>query len=74
VSVSKTGKALQVQRKCYACGGFIPWAGWRYFLLSNLDIGNGGVLQRPSPEYEELSEAAKRARGERDADEGLKRR
>ncbi|EWM20983.1 hypothetical protein Naga_100487g1, partial [Nannochloropsis gaditana] len=57
-----SGKSLSVPRKCYACGGFLPWAGWRRFWLSNLDIGNGGVLQRPAADYEALSEAAKRRR------------
>lgn len=61
-----SGKSLSVPRKCYACGGFLPWAGWRRFWLSNLDIGNGGVLQRPAADYEALSEAAKRRRAGRE--------
>jgi hypothetical protein len=34
-------------RKCAACGGFLPWLGWRRFWLANLDVGNGGFLLQP---------------------------
>lgn len=60
VSKTEQGKALKVARKCYACGGFIPWLGWKYFWFSNLNIGNGGILQRPADNYEELSANAKK--------------
>jgi hypothetical protein len=36
--------------------------GWRRFWLSNLDIGNGGILQRPAPDYEALSAEANEKR------------
>lgn len=111
---SRSGRPLEVPRKCFACGGFLPWMvracvracvsvwlrvclgehaccplmdiyallptaificgcpppsihptnkqGWRRFWLSNLDIGNGGILQRPAPDYEALSAEAKAKR------------
>ena len=64
VSKTEQGKVLKVARKCYACGGFIPWLGWKYFWLSNLNIGNGGILQRPADNYEELSASAKKKNDE----------
>ena len=45
--------------KCGTCGGMIPWLGWRRFWLSNFDVGNGGVLQRPSKRYNELNALAR---------------
>lgn len=39
-----------------------PPQGWRRFWLSNLDIGNGGILQRPAADYEALSAEAKQRR------------
>lgn len=39
-----------------------PKQGWRRFWLSNLDVGNGGILQRPAPDYEALSAEAKEKR------------
>lgn len=51
--VTRKGTQLRRPRKCWSCGGFIPWLGWRMFFLSTfLDPGNGGVLQRPSKDYE----------------------
>lgn len=41
---------------------FSPSQGWRRFWLSNLDIGNGGILQRPAADYEALSAEAKQRR------------
>ena len=52
VSFTKSGTELKRQRKCYNCGGFLPWLGWKAFFLSTFtDIGNGGVLQQPSKDY-----------------------
>ena len=65
VSETEQGKTLKVARKCYACGGFIPWLGWKYFWFSNLNIGNGGILQRPADNYEELSANAKKRDNEK---------
>ena len=48
--------------KCSTCGGMIPWLGWRRFWLSNFDVGNGGVLQRPSKRYDEINNAAREKR------------
>lgn len=51
--VTRKGTTLNRPRKCWSCGGFIPWLGWRMFFLSTFtDPGNGGVLQRPSSDYE----------------------
>ena len=47
VYVTKSGAQLRRARKCYNCGGFLPWLGWKRFFLSTFDPGNGGVLQRP---------------------------
>lgn len=52
---SRTGKKLGRSVKCYACGGFLPWENWGRFWQSNMDVGNGGVLQRPAPDYDELN-------------------
>jgi len=49
---TKTGATLSKLRKCYNCGGFLPWLGWRRFFLGTFDVGNGGVLLRPSTEYD----------------------
>lgn len=32
-------------RKCQACGGMLPWMGWKYFWFGN--PGNGGPLLQP---------------------------
>ena len=34
-------------KKCTACGGMLPWLGWRAFWFSNLRPGNGGPLLQP---------------------------
>ena len=53
VSFTKSGTKLKRQRKCQNCGGFLPWLGWKAFWFSTFtDIGNGGVLQQPSKDYE----------------------
>ena len=55
------GTKLTRPRKCWSCGGFIPWLGWKMFFFSTFfDVGNGGVLQRPSANYEEINEKIKR--------------
>mmetsp|Transcript_31896 Transcript_31896/g.42124 ORF Transcript_31896/g.42124 Transcript_31896/m.42124 type:complete len:202 (-) Transcript_31896:241-846(-) len=59
-----TGQKYSQARKCYACGGFIPFVSWKRFWLANLAVGNGGILQRPAANYEELSEKAKKERKE----------
>lgn len=51
---TKQGSPLSRPRKCYNCGGFLPWLGWkRFFLTSLFDVGNGGPLQRPAKDYDE---------------------
>jgi hypothetical protein len=51
--VTRKGTTLSRPRKCWSCGGFIPWLGWKMFFLSTFtDPGNGGVLQRPAKDYE----------------------
>jgi hypothetical protein len=57
VSVTKSGNALSRPRKCWSCGGFLPWLGWKMFFLSTFAPGNGGALQRPSADYEATQEA-----------------
>ena len=52
VYATKAGTELKRARKCYNCGGFLPWLGWKYFWLSNFAPGNGGALRQPSPDYE----------------------
>ena len=56
VKTSRSGKKLRQPIKCYACGGFLPWENWGRFWQTNMDVGNGGVLQRPASDYEELNE------------------
>lgn len=53
VSITKSGTTLTRPRKCYNCGGLLPWLGWKYFWFSTFfDVGNGGVLQYPAKDYE----------------------
>eukprot|EP00640_Fibrocapsa_japonica_P007320 CAMPEP_0113934908 /NCGR_PEP_ID=MMETSP1339-20121228/2156_1 /TAXON_ID=94617 /ORGANISM="Fibrocapsa japonica" /LENGTH=196 /DNA_ID=CAMNT_0000936877 /DNA_START=77 /DNA_END=667 /DNA_ORIENTATION=- /assembly_acc=CAM_ASM_000762 len=59
VMETSTGIPLSNPRKCYACGGFVPFVSWRQFFFANTQIGNGGILRRPAKNYEELSAAAK---------------
>lgn len=60
VYVTKEGNELKRPRKCWSCGGFIPWLGWKYFFLSTVfDVGNGGILQRPSKDYNKINEKIK---------------
>jgi hypothetical protein len=61
VYVTKQGNPLTRARKCWSCGGFLPWLGWKMFFLSTFtDVGNGGVLQRPSKDYNETNEKIKK--------------
>lgn len=60
VYVTRQNTPLTRARKCWSCGGFLPWLGWKMFFLSTFtDIGNGGVLQRPSKDYKETNEKIK---------------
>ncbi|CAM9992530.1 unnamed protein product [Ascophyllum nodosum] len=68
VTTSRKGKKLRRPIKCYSCGGFLPWENWGRFWQSNMDVGNGGVLQRPAPDYDELNEAARSSKESRQAD------
>jgi hypothetical protein len=53
ISFTKRNTPLNRQRKCYNCGGFLPWLGWKAFFLSSFtDVGNGGALQRPARDYD----------------------
>lgn len=61
VYITKSGNPLTRARKCFNCGGFLPWLGWRRFFLSTFDVGNGGVLQFPSRDYAQNNAAAKSA-------------
>lgn len=58
MSNTRSGTELKQPRKCYACGGFLPWENWGKFWQSNMDVGNGGVLQRPASDYDELNKAS----------------
>ena len=51
VNFTQKGSPLTRQRKCYNCGGFLPWLGWKAFFFSTFSPGNGGPLQRPSKDY-----------------------
>ena len=54
VYATKSGSQLTRPRKCWNCGGFLPWLGWkRFFLTSLVDVGNGGPLRRPDPNYQQ---------------------
>ena len=54
---TRQGSKLTKPRKCWSCGGFIPWLGWRMFFFSTFfDIGNGGVLQRPAKDYDQINQ------------------
>ena len=56
VYATRSGGKLTRPRKCWSCGGFIPWLGWKMFFFSTFfDIGNGGALQRPSADYDEIN-------------------
>jgi hypothetical protein len=61
VYVTRQGTSLTRPRKCWSCGGFLPWLGWKMFFFSTFfDIGNGGPLQRPAADYEETNEKIRR--------------
>lgn len=65
ISVTKSGQSLKRQRKCYNCGGFLPWLGWRAFWFSTFtDVGNGGVLQQPSKDYDRTNQALREQEGQ----------
>jgi len=54
---TRSGSQLTRPRKCWSCGGFIPWLGWKMFFMSTAyDPGNGGPLQRPSADYDEIND------------------
>jgi hypothetical protein len=53
---TRSGGKLTRPRKCWSCGGFIPWLGWKMFFLGSFtDMGNGGVLQRPAADYKDIN-------------------
>ena len=57
VWTTSQGSQLKKPRKCNNCGGMLPWMGWKYFFFSSIfEIGNGGVLRFPSPNYKEVNE------------------
>lgn len=61
VYITKSGNEIKRPRKCWNCGGFLPWLGWRMFFFSTFtDVGNGGVLQRPASDYKETNERIRR--------------
>ena len=61
VKMSQSGIALSRLRKCWSCGGILPWLGWKMFWFSTFfDIGNGGVLLQPADNYEETQERIRR--------------
>jgi len=50
---TRSGNDLLKPRKCWSCGGFLPWLGWKMFFFSSfVDPGNGGVLRRPANDYD----------------------
>jgi len=52
---TKQGSELSRPRKCYNCGGLLPWLGWRYFWFTTIfDVGNGGALQNVSKDYDQV--------------------
>ena len=56
-NTTRLGANLSKLRKCWSCGGFLPWLGWKMFFLSSfIDVGNGGPLQRPAADYNEVNE------------------
>jgi hypothetical protein len=61
---TKQGNPISRPRKCYSCGGFLPWLGWKMFFLSTLAPGNGGALQRPAGDYEATNERIRQERQE----------
>lgn len=57
VKITKSGKQLEKYRKCWNCGGLLPWISWRMFFISSIrEIGNGGPLQQPAKDYKETNE------------------
>ena len=71
VSITKQGSTLTRPRKCWSCGGFLPWLGWKMFFFSSFfDIGNGGPLLRPAKDYELTNERIRK--GELDYTVGTK--
>lgn len=72
VKETRNGKVLDRYRKCWNCGGFLPWLGWKMFFLSSIrEIGNGGPLQQPTKDFEQINEQWKHQRQETvDKDEG----
>ncbi|KAJ1429673.1 hypothetical protein B484DRAFT_396256 [Ochromonadaceae sp. CCMP2298] len=64
VSVTRQGNPLSRPRKCFSCGGFLPWLGWKMFFLSTMAPGNGGALQRPAKDYEEINERIRQERAQ----------
>ncbi|KAG5187738.1 hypothetical protein JKP88DRAFT_287913 [Tribonema minus] len=67
VTVSRTGRKLMQPRKCYACGGFLPWESWSRFWVANKYVGNGGILRRPAADYDELNAKAREAQAKQAA-------
>jgi hypothetical protein len=53
---SGSGSGMQLQRKCTACGGFLPWVSWELFLSSA--PGNGGVVRPPKGQTSVLYDVA----------------
>lgn len=70
VYVTKSGNALSRARKCWNCGGFLPWLGWRRFFLSTFDVGNGGVLQRPAADYDATQAAFREQQQQQQGEDG----
>jgi len=57
----ETGSKLKKPRKCYNCGGLLPWIGWNYFWFSTLfQFGNGGPIKLPSRDFEKNNELARK--------------
>ena len=60
---TKQGSELTRPRKCYNCGGLLPWLGWNYFFFTTFfDVGNGGVVQNVSKDYDENNAEVSRQR------------
>jgi len=74
VRIARNGNALNRPRKCWSCGGFLPWLGWKMFFFSSfVDPGNGGVLQRPSKDYEATNELIRQKKLENTVDDNIEK-
>ena len=55
-TLTRAGTTLDRLRKCWCCGGFLPWVGWKEFFFANKEVGNGGPLQRPAKDFKSINQ------------------